>query len=146
RARVGGVGRGYGKPYGSVDRIAKLIPLETRMTPGRARAEREDLKAAYRREQEGRRLIDMAPPPERLGRTPGTHAGRVRSAPRPLPEFRPLYREPEGASTQLDKDDLEAVGLVKFDFLGLKTLTIIDKALATINAERAKRGEPPVDL
>src|SRR5690606_17180733 len=64
----------------------------------------------------------------------------------PLTEFMPLYTEPEGALTQLDKDDLEAIGLVKFDFLGLKTLTVIDKALATINAARAARGAPPVDL
>ena len=68
-------------------------------------------------------------------------------APQPLTEYMPLYADADGALlTQLDKDDLEAIGLIKFDFLGLKTLTIIDKALATINRERAARGEPPVDI
>jgi len=146
RAVVRDVGRVYGMPYGYVDRIAKLIPFEIGMTLDRALAESEDLKAAYQAEEEVRGLIDMAQRLEGLARNTGTHAGGVVIAPAPLTEFMPLYREPEGASTQLDKDDLEAVGLVKFDFLGLKTLTIIDKALATINAERAKRGEPPVDL
>ena len=146
RAVVRDVGRVFGMPYGYVDRIAKLIPFEIGMTLERALAESEDLRNEYRRDEEIRGLIDMARRLEGLARNTGTHAGGVVIAPAPLTEFMPLYTEPEGALTQLDKDDLEAIGLVKFDFLGLKTLTIIDKALATINAERAARGEPPIDL
>ncbi len=68
-------------------------------------------------------------------------------APKPITEYMPLYADADGALlTQLDKDDLEAIGLIKFDFLGLKTLTIIDKAVAAINRERAARGEPPLNV
>jgi DNA polymerase-3 subunit alpha len=68
-------------------------------------------------------------------------------APQPITEYMPLYADADGALlTQLDKDDLEAIGLIKFDFLGLKTLTIIDKAVAAINRERAGRGEPPLNV
>ncbi|HEX7080884.1 MAG TPA: DNA polymerase III subunit alpha [Gammaproteobacteria bacterium] len=146
RAVVRDVGRVLGMPYGYVDRIAKLIPFELGMTLDRALAESEELAAAYRAEEEVRNLLDMARRLEGLARNAGTHAGGVVIAPAPLTEFMPLYTEPEGSLTQLDWYDTEAIGLVKFDFLGLKTLTIIDKALATINAERAARGEPPVDL
>ncbi|HEX6997046.1 MAG TPA: DNA polymerase III subunit alpha [Gammaproteobacteria bacterium] len=146
RAVVRDVGRVYGMPYGYVDRIAKLIPFEIGMTLERALAESEDLKSEYQRDEEIRSLIDMARRLEGISRNTGTHAGGVVIAPAPLTEFMPLYMEPEGALSQLDKDDLEAIGLVKFDFLGLKTLTVIDKALATINAARAARGEPPLDL
>jgi DNA polymerase III subunit alpha len=147
RAVVRDVGRVLGMPYGYVDRIAKLIPFELGMTLERALVESEELKAAYEAEEEIRALIDMARRLEGLARNAGTHAGGVVIAPAPLTEFMPLYSETDaGSLTQLDKDDLEAIGLVKFDFLGLKTLTIIDKALATINAERAARGESPVDV
>ena len=146
RAVVRDVGRVYGMPYGYVDRIAKLIPFEIGMTLERALEESPDLKTAYETEEDVRTVIDMARQLEGLARNTGTHAGGVVIAPSPLTEFMPLYMEPEGALSQLDKDDLESVGLVKFDFLGLKTLTVIDKALATINAERAAAGEPPVDL
>src|SRR5690606_4733120 len=146
RAVVRDVGRVFGMPYGYVDRIAKLIPFEIGMTLERALAESEDLKSEYARDEEIRSLIDMARRLEGISRNTGTHAGGVVIAPAPLTEFMPLFMEPEGALTQLDKDDLEAFGLVKFDFLGLKTLTVIDKALTTINAARAARGEPPLDL
>jgi DNA polymerase III subunit alpha len=148
RAVVRDVGRVLGMPYGYVDRIAKLIPFELGITLEKALADDEELRSVYESEDEVRALIDLAQRLEGLARNAGTHAGGVVIAPAPLTEFMPLYAEPGGGGslTQLDKDDLEAIGLIKFDFLGLKTLTIIDKALASINAERAGRGEPPVDI
>ena len=147
RAVVRDVGRVLGMPYGYVDRIAKLIPFELGITLDKALAEDQELKALYEAEDDVRALIDRGLELEGLARNAGTHAGGVVIAPEPLTEFMPLFADPNGASlTQLDKDDLETLGLVKFDFLGLKTLTIIDKAVAAINAERAQRGDDPIDI
>jgi DNA polymerase-3 subunit alpha len=146
RAVVRDVGRVLGMPYGYVDRIAKLIPFEIGITLDKA-LEDSELRALYEAEDEVRGLIDLAKQLEGLARNAGTHAGGVVIAPEALTEFMPLYTTPEGASlSQLDMDDLVDVGLVKFDFLGLKTLTIIDKAVTAINAELAKRGEEPLDV
>ncbi len=147
RAVVRDVGRALGMPYGYVDRIAKLIPFEIGITLDKAIADDDELRGVYQSDDEVRSLIDLARRLEGLARNIGTHAGGVVIAPEPLTEFMPLYADAHGALlTQLDKDDLEAIGLIKFDFLGLKTLTVIDKAVATINRERAARGEPPVDI
>jgi DNA polymerase-3 subunit alpha len=146
RAVVRDVGRVLGMPYGYVDRIAKLIPFELGITLEKA-LEDAELRALYEAEDEVRGLIDLAKQLEGLARNAGTHAGGVVIAPEALTEFMPLYKTPEGASlSQLDMDDLVEIGLVKFDFLGLKTLTIIDKAVAAINADLAKRGEEPLDI
>jgi len=147
KAVVRDVGRVLGHPYGYVDRIAKLIPFELGITLEKALAGDEELKGLYQSEEEVRALIDLAKELEGLARNAGTHAGGVVIAPSELTEFMPLYSDPESASlTQLDKDDLEAIGLVKFDFLGLKTLTIIDKAVRAINLEREAGGLPPIDI
>jgi DNA polymerase-3 subunit alpha len=147
RAVVRDVGRALGLPYGYVDRIAKLIPFEIGITLDKAIADDEELRRVYEADEEVRGLIDLAKRLEGLARNVGTHAGGVVIAPRPITEYMPLYADADGALlTQLDKDDLEAIGLIKFDFLGLKTLTIIDKAVATINRERAARGEPPLNV
>jgi DNA polymerase-3 subunit alpha len=147
RAVVRDVGRVLGMPYGYVDRIAKLIPFELGITLDKALAEDEDLRKLYESEDEVRGLIDLAKQLEGLARNAGTHAGGVVIAPDALTEFMPLYSSPTGASlTQLDMDDLVEIGLVKFDFLGLKTLTIIDKAVAGINSERKRHGDEPIDI
>jgi DNA polymerase-3 subunit alpha len=147
RAVVRDVGRALGMPYGYVDRIAKLIPFEVGITLDKAKADDDELRALYDSEEEVRTLFDLAQRLEGLARNAGTHAGGVVIAPAPLTEFMPLYVEPGGGSlTQLDKDDLEAIGLIKFDFLGLKTLTIIDKTVATINRERTARSEEPINI
>jgi DNA polymerase-3 subunit alpha len=147
RAVVRDVGRALGMPYGYVDRIAKLIPFELGITLDKAIADDEELRRVYETDEEVRALIDLAKRLEGLARNVGTHAGGVVIAPRPITEYMPLYADADGALlTQLDKDDLEAMGLIKFDFLGLKTLTIIDKAVATINREREKKGEPPLNV
>jgi DNA polymerase-3 subunit alpha len=147
RAVVRDVGRALGLPYGYVDRIAKLIPFEIGITLDKAIADDEELRRVYENDEEVRSLIDLAKRLEGLARNVGTHAGGVVIAPRPITEYMPLYADADGALlTQLDKDDLEAIGLIKFDFLGLKTLTIIDKAVASINRELAARGEPLLNV
>ena len=148
KAVVRDVGRVFGHGYGFVDTIAKLIPFELGMTLTKALEQEEQLKERYDNDEEVRNLLDMALSLEGLSRNAGKHAGGVVIAPGALTNFCPLYCEPGGANavTQFDKDDAEAVGLVKFDFLGLRTLTIIDWALKTVNGQRAKAGEAPVDI
>ncbi len=145
RAVVRDVGRVMGHPYGYVDKIAKMVPFEIGMTLDRALQESPELKQAYEGEEEIRSLVDLARKLEGLARNAGKHAGGVVIAPTPLTDFTPLYAEANGASpvTQLDKDDVEAVGLVKFDFLGLRTLTIIDKAVKLVN-ERLPEEKAPL--
>ncbi len=139
KAVVRDVGRVLGHPYGYVDKIAKLIPLEIGMTLDKALEQEEELKRLYDGEAEVRELIDLARALEGLARNAGTHAGGVVIAPSILTDFTPLYCEEGGGTpvTQFDKDDVEAAGLVKFDFLGLRTLTIIDWVVRDINAQRA---------
>lgn len=148
KAVVRDVGRVLGHPYGFVDRIAKLIPFEIGMTLDKALEQEEQLRALYEQDEEVHGLIDLARKLEGLARNAGKHAGGVVIAPSRLTDFTPLYCEQGSTSvvTQFDKDDVEAVGLVKFDFLGLRTLTIIDWAVQTINREREARGETPVDI
>jgi len=148
KAVVRDVGRVMGHPYGMVDRIAKMVPFELGMTLDKALAESDDLERAYRDEEDVRLIIDLARKLEGLARNASKHAGGVVIAPTVLTDFAPLYCEPGGENlvTQFDKDDVERVGLVKFDFLGLRTLTIIDWALKTVNAARHQAGEPPIDI
>jgi DNA polymerase-3 subunit alpha len=148
KAVVRDVARVLGQNYGFADSIAKLIPFELGITLDDALQKEDELRRRYKAEDEVREVIDLARSLEGLVRNAGTHAGGVVIAPSVLTDFAPLYCEEGGTSvvTQFDKDDVEAVGLVKFDFLGLRTLTIIDWAVRTINAGRAERGEPPLDL
>ena len=146
RAAVRDVGRVLGFPYGFVDQLAKLIPPDLGMTLERALGE-EAFRARYEEDEDTRAIVDLACRLEGLARNAGRHAGGVVIAPRALTEYTALYREQDGTLvTQFDKDDVEAIGLVKFDFLGLRTLTIIDWAVRSINAERARAGEPLLDL
>ncbi len=138
RAVIRDVGRVLGQPYGFVDRIAKQVPFELGITLDKALEQEEELAAMYKDDEEVRSIIDLAKSLEGLVRNAGKHAGGVVIAPNKLTDFTPLYCEEGGKNvvTQLDKDDVEAAGLVKFDFLGLKTLTIIDWAVQIINAEK----------
>ncbi len=138
KAVVRDVGRVLGMPYGYVDRIAKLVPFELGITLDGALEKEPELKRLYQSEDEVKNLIDLARSLEGLIRNAGMHAGGVVIAPSVLTDFAPLYRDAAGGNvlTQFDKDDVEAAGLVKFDFLGLRTLTIIDRAVALINRER----------
>jgi DNA polymerase III subunit alpha len=145
RAVIRDTGRVLGHPYGFVDRIAKQVPFEIGITLDKALEQEDELAAMYRDDEEVRALIDLARSLEGLARNAGKHAGGVVIAPNQLTDFTPLYCEEGGANvvTQLDKDDVEAVGLVKFDFLGLKTLTIIDWAVRIVNADREV---DPIDI
>ena len=148
RAVVRDVGRVLGLPYGFVDGVAKLIPFELGITLADALGKEPELARRYRAEDEVRDLVELAQRLEGLARNAGTHAGGVVIAPSPLTDFTALYCEAGGASvvTQFDKDDVEQVGLVKFDFLGLRTLTIIDWTVKRINEDRRAAGEAPLDL
>ncbi|MFC4728511.1 DNA polymerase III subunit alpha [Coralloluteibacterium thermophilus] len=164
KAVVRDCGRVLGHPYGFVDGIAKLIPNTLGITLsdalGRSKKARENAELSspeliqrYELEEDVRDLIDLALKLEDLTRNAGKHAGGVVIAPSPLTDFAPLFAEPpakDGGArsivTQYDKDDVEAVGLVKFDFLGLRTLTIIDWAVKAINARRAREGAEPLDI
>jgi DNA polymerase III subunit alpha len=153
-------GRVLSMGYGQVDKLAKLIPprpLDLTLSDALGRSEKskketdrvvKEFCEAYEQDEDARALIDLALKLENLTRNAGKHAGGVVIAPTALTDFAPLYCEAGGGGvvTQYDKDDVEAVGLVKFDFLGLRTLTIIDWAVKAINVRRAKAGEAPVDI
>jgi len=148
KAVVRDCGRVLGNGYGFVDSIAKLIPLTLGITLKEALKEEPQLKQRYEDEEDTRAILDLAMSLEGIKRNAGKHAGGVVIAPSPLTDFAPLFCEAGGGSivTQFDKDDVETIGLVKFDFLGLRTLTIIDWALKTINAQRIDSGEEPIEL
>ncbi len=134
KAVVRDVGRVMGHPYGFVDRISKMIPFEPGMTLSKAMEMEPEFKREYEENDEVAALLDMAFKLEGLTRNAGKHAGGVVISPTKLTDFAPLYCEEGGASlvTQFDKNDVESVGLVKFDFLGLRTLTIIDWTIKNI--------------
>jgi DNA polymerase-3 subunit alpha len=136
KAVIRDTGRVLGQPYGFVDRIAKLVPFDIGITLEKALEQSEELASMYRDDEEVAAIIDLARSLEGLVRNAGKHAGGVVIAPHQLTDFTPLYCEEGGTHiiTQLDKDDVEAVGLVKFDFLGLKTLTVINWAEKIVNA------------
>jgi DNA polymerase III subunit alpha len=131
KAVVRDVGRVLSMPYGEVDRIAKLIPFELGITLEKALKDEPQLKALMDGEEEVKELIDLARALEGLARNVGMHAGGVIIAPGKLTDFTPLYCAENSTAmvSQFDKDDVEKAGLVKFDFLGLTTLTILDWAV-----------------
>ncbi len=148
KAVIRDVGRVYGHPYGFVDRIAKQIPPDVGMTLTKALAVSEDLKKSYDNDEEVHAMLDMALSLEGLSKNVGKHAGGVLISPSELTDFTPLYCEPDGSGimSQYDKNDVEAVGLVKFDFLGLRNLTIIDWALKIINGQRQQNNQDPLKI
>ena len=148
KAVVRDVGRVLGHAYGFVDRISKLIPPDPGMTLAKAFEAEPKLPELYEQDEEVKDLIDMARRLEGVVRNAGKHAGGVVIAPTKITDFAPLYCDDSGNHpvTQFDKNDVEYAGLVKFDFLGLRTLTIIDWALGMINPRLAKEGKPPVDI
>ena len=142
KAVVRDVARVQGKPYGLADKLSKLIPFEVGMTLNKAMEDSEELRAFVNENDEVSEIMDMAYKLEGIVRNVGRHAGGVVIAPSSLTDFVPLYTEEAGSGlvSQYDKDDVERAGLVKFDFLGLKTLTIIDWAVKSINAQRQAEG------
>ncbi|HGJ5875176.1 MAG TPA: DNA polymerase III subunit alpha [Arsenophonus sp.] len=148
KAVIRDVGRVLGHPYGFVDRISKLVPSDPGMTLEKAFVVEPQLQEIYDADEEVKALIDMARKLEGVTRNAGKHAGGVVIAPTKITDFSPLYCDPEGQNplTQFDKNDVEYAGLVKFDFLGLRTLTIISWALDMINERRAKQNLAPIDI
>ncbi len=146
KAVIRDVGRVLDMSYTFCDQLSKLIPLVQNKPLSLAKAREAEPLLAEReqKEDEVRGLLALAEPLEDLVRNVGMHAGGVLIAPGRLTDFCPLYKQPgaeAGVVSQFDKDDVEAVGLVKFDFLGLRNLTIIDLAVAYIN-----RRHPSLEL
>ncbi len=148
KAVIRDVGRVLGHPYGFVDKIAKLIPFEIGITLEKALEQEQTLLKRYQEEEEVRNLIDLAKKLEGITRNVGKHAGGVVIAPSALTDFAPLYCEKDSTNVviQFDKDDVEAIGLTKFDFLGLRTLTIIDWAVQNANRLLKAKGESCIDI
>ncbi len=148
KAVVRDVARVQGKSYGLADKLSKLIPFEVGMTLAKAVEQEPQLKEFLEQDEEAQEIWEMALKLEGVCRNAGKHAGGVVIAPTKITDFSPLYCDEEGGNlvTQFDKGDVEEAGLVKFDFLGLRTLTIINWALEMINPRREKRGLPPLDI
>ncbi len=135
RAALRDVGRAMDIPYAEVDKVAKLIPNVVNISLKDALNIEPKLKEIYDTNPTIKELVDIAQKLEGLSRHVSTHAAGVVISPEPLTEFLPLYKAPNetAITTQFDMDAIEALGLLKFDFLGLKTLTIIDKTEKIIN-------------
>jgi DNA polymerase-3 subunit alpha len=148
RAVIRDVGRVLDLPFNFVDGIAKLIPMELGITLEDALNKEPQLQDRYNKEEEVKELIDLALRLEGVVRNVGMHAGGVLIAPGKISNFTPIYCQANGDSlvSQFDKDDIEALGLVKFDFLGLRTLTILAMALKNANILRGAESLPPLDL
>jgi DNA polymerase-3 subunit alpha len=146
KAVIRDVGRVLGHPYGFVDGISKLVPPTPGMTLSKAFEEEPRLQERYDGSEDVRALIDMCRTLEGTIRNAGKHAGGVVISPTTITDFAPLYCDEEGRNpvTQFDKNDVETAGLVKFDFLGLRTLTIIQWALDMANLHKEERGEDPI--
>ncbi len=148
KAVIRDVGRVLGHPYGFVDKIAKLIPFEIGMTLEKALQQEQTLQTRFQEEEDVRNLITLAQKLEGITRNVGKHAGGVVIAPSCLTDFAPLYceKDSEQVVIQFDKDDVEAIGLTKFDFLGLRTLTIIDWAVRNANELLKLDNQPLIDI
>ena len=148
RAVVRDVARVQDKPFGLADRLSKMIPAEVGMTLSKAVDQEQELADFIARTEDAQEIMDMAYKLEGTVRNVGKHAGGVVISPTTLTDFVPLYTDHSGGTvvSQYDLYDVEEAGLVKFDFLGLRTLTIIDWAVAAINAEREEKGEDAIDL
>ena len=148
RAVVKDVTRALGKPYGLGERISKMIPFVPGMTLDRAIKEQPIFKQAIKDDPEVSEVLDLAFKLEGIARNVGKHAGGIVIAPGALSDFCPTYldRQSSALMTQYDKDDVEKIGLVKFDFLGLRTLTVIDWATKSINNFLDHQNKQPLDL
>lgn len=148
KAVVRDVGRVLGQPYGFVDRIAKLIPNDLGIKLKDACAPETPLYDLCQQDETADEIIKISLKLEGLTRSVGKHAAGVVISPSKVTDFSPVYCE-EGSKqlvTQFDKKDVEEVGLVKFDFLGLRNLTIINNALKIANKQRRLKNEPALDI
>ncbi len=148
KAVIRDVGRVLDLPYNFVDSIAKLVPNELGINLKDAIEKEPQLKDRIKKEEEVKELFELALKLEGLVRNVGMHAGGVLIAPSKISNFSPIYCQPDAAGiiSQFDKDDVESIGLVKFDFLGLRTLTILAMALENANKIRLEKGLDPLIL
>ena len=142
------VARVQGKSYGLADKLSKMIPFEVGMTLDKAVEQDEPLREFLAEDTQAQEIWDMAERLEGITRNVGKHAGGVVIAPSVLTDFSPLFCDESGGGlvTQYDKDNVEDAGLVKFDFLGLRTLTIIDWAVKIIDVQRREQGEAGLNI
>ncbi|MGO3698143.1 MULTISPECIES: DNA polymerase III subunit alpha [Halomonas] len=148
KAVVRDVARAQGRPYSLGDKLSKLIPFEVGMTLGKAIEQEPALKEFIANDEEAEEIWEMALKLEGTTRGTGKHAGGVVIAPTKLTDFSPLLCDESGNGlvVQFDKNDIEDAGLVKFDFLGLRTLTIIDWALEMVDKVRGVNGQEPLNI
>jgi len=148
KAVVRDVARAQGRPYSLGDKLSKLIPFEVGMTLAKAIEAEPALREFVEADDEAAEIWEMALKLEGITRGTGKHAGGVVIAPTKLTDFSPLLCDEDGSGlvVQFDKNDIEDAGLVKFDFLGLRTLTIIDWALEMVDKVRAVEGQGPLDI
>ncbi|HIG41615.1 MAG TPA: DNA polymerase III subunit alpha [Gammaproteobacteria bacterium] len=148
KAVVRDVARVQGKPYGLADKLSKLIPFDPGMTLAKALEEEPLLREFIAQNDDADEIMDMAFKLEGITRNVGKHAAGVVIAPTKISDFSPIYCDEAGGGliTQFDKDDVEKAGLVKFDFLGLRTLTIIHNAVKSVNKRKLSLGAELVDI
>jgi DNA polymerase-3 subunit alpha len=143
KAVVRDVGRAMDMPYADVDKVAKMIPFDLKMTLDKALEESPPLKEAYQKDERVKELIDISRRLEGTTRHASTHAAGVVIAPRPLTEFVPLFKgNTAEITTQFDMKGVERIGLLKMDFLGLRTLTLIDNCVKMIAAQTGVALDP----
>lgn len=148
KAVVKDVARVQGKSYGLSDRLSKMIPFEVGMTLSKALEQESSLREFLQSDGEAQEIWDMAVQLEGIARNCGKHAGGVVISPTRITDFSPIYCDEQGQGlvTHFDKDDVESVGLVKFDFLGLRTLTIIDWAVRMVNRRHQAKSGITLDI
>ncbi|AJY52244.1 DNA polymerase III subunit alpha [Halomonas sp. KO116] len=148
KAVVRDVARAQGRPYSLGDKLSKLIPFEVGMTLAKAIEQEPALKEFIGNDEEAEEIWEMALKLEGTTRGTGKHAGGVVIAPTKLTDFSPLLCDEDGSGlvVQFDKNDIEEAGLVKFDFLGLRTLTIIDWALEMVDKVRSVNDQGPLNI
>ena len=151
KAVIRDVGRALGAPYGYCDRLARAVPRELDITLERAQKESPEFRemVTHPEDMTGAHLYEVALRLEGVARNVGRHAAGVVISPGALTDYSPLYYDPrlsEMAITQYDKDDIEAIGLTKFDFLALRTLTVLHQCMRMANARRTAQGEAKLEL
>lgn len=142
------VSRALGFPYGVGNRISQLIPAIPGIKLKQAMEESMDFQLLYQNDPDVKLVIDHSLKLEGITRQTGRHAGGVLIAPKNLTDHTPTHSSADGTSfvSQFDKNDVETAGLVKFDFLGLRTLTIVQSAIDSINKERVLKKEEPINI
>lgn len=148
KAAIRDVGRILGYPYPFVEKISKLVPKDIKITLEKALKIEHRLQELYKINKDVQIIIDMAKKLEGTIRNIGKHAGGVVISPTKITDYTPLYYDKNGKNpvTQFDKDDIEYIGLVKFDFLGLRTLTIINLSLKMINQYQKFNKKPIINI